>query len=93
MSKEMRQMIDKVKNFKQFVNENKDATGNITQEDKLEVLKKDFPKEFNKYYKAMSHQITSVEIDALYNVLVLDKESEYELTRRWEHKVREILSQ
>lgn len=85
-------MIDKIRNFKQFANENKDFTGNITQEDKLETLEKDFPKEFNKYYKTMNYQIMSVEIDALYNVLVLDKESEYELTRGWEHKVREILS-
>jgi hypothetical protein len=31
MSKEIRQMIDKVKNFKQFVNENKNAVDNIQQ--------------------------------------------------------------
>ena len=60
--------------------------------DKVEILKRDFPKEFNKYYKAMSYQIMSVEVDALYNVLVLGKESKYELTRKWESKVREILN-
>ena len=66
--------------------------GNNSEINKLEILEKDFPKEYNKYYKAMKYQITSVEIDALYNVLVLGKESEYELTRRWEYKVKEILS-
>jgi hypothetical protein len=58
---------------------------------KLEKLRTDFKKEFNKYYKKMSYQIMSVEVDALYNVLVLKTQSEYELTRIWEFKVKEIL--
>lgn len=60
--------------------------------DKIEILKKDFPKEFNKYCKAMSNRIMFVEVNALYNVLVLGKESKDELTRKWESKVKEILS-
>jgi hypothetical protein len=61
----------------------------MTKLDELETFHK---KDFNKYYRAMSYRIMSVEIDALYNVLVLNKESEYELTRRHEANVREILS-
>ena len=64
----------------------------ITQTDKVEILKRDFPEEFNKYYKAMSYRIMAVEVDALYNVLVLGKKSKDELTRKWEWKVKEILS-
>ena len=90
MSKEIRQMIDQVKNFgKSQINEN--VNSDITQTDKVEILKKDFPKEFNKYYKAMSYRIMSVEVDALYNVLVLGKKSKDELTKKWEYKVKEIL--
>ncbi len=59
---------------------------------KLEKLETEHKKDFNKYYRAMNHRIMSVEIDALYNVLVLNKESKYELTRRHESNVREILS-
>ncbi len=59
---------------------------------KLEELKIKHKKDFDKYYRAMSYRIMSVEIDALYNVLVLNKKSEYELTRRHEANVREILS-
>ena len=58
---------------------------------KEEILRKGFNKEFNKYFKHMSYQILSVEVDALYNVLVLKKESEYELTRKHEFNVRQIL--
>ena len=60
--------------------------------DKLKELELNYKKEFNKYYKAMNYRITGVEVDALYNVLVLKTESEYELTRRHEGNVREILS-
>jgi ribosomal protein S3AE len=59
---------------------------------KMETLQKKFKKEFDKYFKAMSYRIMSVEVYALYNVLVLKKESKYELTRRWEAKVRDILN-
>jgi hypothetical protein len=47
MSKEIRQMIDKVKNFKQFVNENKKSKdlhmkqlGDYVRKEKIEVFKK-----------------------------------------------------
>ena len=92
MSKEMREQIDRVKNFGKSLNENEDVIGNMTLTDKVEKLKKDFGNEFNKYYKAMSYRIGAPEIDALYNILVLGKESDDELTRKWEDKVREILS-
>ncbi len=59
---------------------------------KIKELKKNHEKECDKYFKAMSYRVMAVEIDALYNVLILDKESEYELTRRYEENVREILS-
>jgi hypothetical protein len=58
---------------------------------KLEELETKHKKELNKYYIAMSYRIMSVEIDALYNVLILKEESEYELTRGHESNVREIL--
>jgi hypothetical protein len=59
--------------------------------EKFETLKRDFPKEYKKYSRTMNGQVMSVEIDALYNVLVLGVESEYELTRRHEGNVRDIL--
>ena len=59
--------------------------------DKLELLKTKHKKEFDIYFKAMSFQIMSVEIDALFNVLVLNKPSKYELTRRHETNVKRIL--
>jgi hypothetical protein len=58
---------------------------------KEQILKRDFKKEYNKYYRTMNYQIMSIEIDALYNVLVLKKRSKFELTRKWEAKVIEIL--
>ena len=59
---------------------------------KLKLLEALYSKEFKKYYRAMSYQILAVEVDALFNVLVLDTTSEFELTRRYEQKVREILN-
>jgi hypothetical protein len=58
---------------------------------KLEELEKNHKKEFNKYYKAMNYRIMSVEIDALYNVLVLKESSKYELTRKHENNVRRLI--
>lgn len=63
----------------------------MTTLEKIEILERDFKKEYKKYFKAMSYRIMSIEIEALYNVLVLNKESKYELTRRWENNVRNIL--
>lgn len=60
--------------------------------EKLKILEKNFKKEFNKYYKTMNYRIMSIEVDALYNVLVLKKKSEYEETRRHEHNVSRILN-
>lgn len=87
----MRKSIDQVKNFGKSLNENEDVIANMTLNDKVEKLKKDYSKQFNKYYEAMNYRIGSVEINALYNVLVLRKKSKDELTSRWESKVREIL--
>ena len=64
---------------------------NSLYRDKVHELEARFPKEFYKYWKAMNNQILSVEVDALYNVLILKKESEYELTRKHEANVRRIL--
>jgi hypothetical protein len=91
MENDMRKSIDQVKNFGKSLNENEDVIANMTLNDKVEKLKKDYSKQFNKYYEAMNYRIGSVEINALYNVLVLRKKSKDELTSRWESKVREIL--
>lgn len=64
----------------------------LSQSEKVGILKKDFPKEFNKYYRTMSYRIMEVEVDALFHVLVLNKKSTDELTKKWEFKVREILN-
>ncbi len=60
--------------------------------EKLEILQRDYKKQYNKYYEYMGYKILSVEIDALYNVLVLNVESEYDLIRRWEQNVKRILN-
>jgi hypothetical protein len=59
--------------------------------DKVAFLKKNYRNQFNKYFRTMNYRIMAVEIDALYNVLVLDKKSGQELTNRWEVKIKEIL--
>ncbi len=59
---------------------------------KLKYLETNHRNQFNKYYRAMSYRIMSVEVDALYNVLVLNKSSDYELTRRHEANVIRILN-
>ena len=83
-------MKDKhIKTFENFKNDEEEET---TYVKKMETLQKKFKKEFDKYFKAMSYRIMSVEVHALYNVLVLKKESKDELTRRWEAKVRDILN-
>lgn len=61
-------------------------------DEKLNILKTQYKKQYNKYFKCMSYRIFSWEIDALYNILVLKIESEYEENRRWEQTVKRILN-
>jgi hypothetical protein len=70
----------KILNWENFLNENID----IENSKKLEILRSKFKNEFNYYYKKMNYRIMSV--------LVLQKESEYELTRKHENNVRRILN-
>ncbi len=60
--------------------------------DKKKYLKTNHSKQWNKYYRTMSYRIMNVEVDAMYNVLVLGERSNYELTRRHEANVIRILN-
>lgn len=64
----------------------------MTLKEKITELKKNNKKDFNKYLRTMSYCITSAEIDALYNVLILNSRSKYKLTQKWENKVIEVLN-
>lgn len=56
------------------------------------ILKEKYPKEYKKYFKAMSYQMFYSEILAMYNVLVLEKRSKDKYMYRLEEKVIEILN-
>ena len=58
--------------------------------DKLFTLETKYSKQFNKYFKAMSYRIMSVEVEALYNILVLKTRSKNVLTFRHENNIIRI---
>ena len=62
-----------------------------TYEEKLEWINSNAKKEFQKYYKAMSHRVMSVEIEVFYD-LMNNISQKCELGKRWESKIKEILS-
>jgi len=78
-----------LKIFEEFAQEDEILGGEPI--DKIEILKTQYRNQFNKYYRAMNYRIMGVEIDALYNILVLKKRSQYELTNRHEINVISIL--
>ena len=59
--------------------------------DKLQLLETQYKIQFDKYYRVMNYRIMGVEIDALYNILVLKKRSQYKLTNKHENNVIRIL--
>ena len=58
---------------------------------KLKLLETQYKIQFDKYYRVINYRIMGVEIDALYNILVLKKRSQYELTNKHENNVIRIL--
>lgn len=76
-----------IKTFENFENNDK-----ISYDEMIKTLETNYKKEFNKYYRTMSYRIMAVEVEALYNVLVLKHGSDDEFMKRYENKVREILA-
>jgi hypothetical protein len=59
--------------------------------DKYKELKTKHRNLFNKYYRVMNYQIMDVEIDALYDLIILGVKSKDSLTRKHQLNAERIL--